>query len=118
MAARKCLPWHGKSSPPPGFETEAYRLTTDRYVDTVMAVSRALGLERPVVMGCSIGGRAVLTCIEQIQHWPTPLFRVSGRKIERIRLRNRGRCARDLVDDLTFREILREGPPNAQASGQ
>ena len=54
------LPWHGKSSPPPGFEAEAYRLTTDLYVDTVMAVSRALGLERPVVMGCSIGGRAVL----------------------------------------------------------
>jgi pimeloyl-ACP methyl ester carboxylesterase len=25
-----------------------------------MAVSHALGLERPVVMGCSIGGRAVL----------------------------------------------------------
>jgi pimeloyl-ACP methyl ester carboxylesterase len=54
------LPWHGKSSPPPGFEREAYRLTTDLYVDTVMAVSRALDLERPVVMGCSIGGRAVL----------------------------------------------------------
>ena len=54
------LPWHGKSSPPPGFEKEAYRLTTDLYVDTVMAVSRALGLERPAVMGCSIGGRAVL----------------------------------------------------------
>ncbi|HEY6981540.1 alpha/beta hydrolase [Reyranella sp.] len=54
------LPWHGKSSPPPGFERERYRLTTDLYVDTVMAVCRALGLERPVVMGCSIGGRAVL----------------------------------------------------------
>ena len=54
------LPWHGKSSPPPGFEREAYRLTTDLYVDTVMAVCRALKLERPVVMGCSIGGRAVL----------------------------------------------------------
>jgi pimeloyl-ACP methyl ester carboxylesterase len=54
------LPWHGKSSPPAGFETEAYRLTTDLYVDTVMAVSRALDLSRPVVMGCSIGGRAVL----------------------------------------------------------
>jgi len=54
------LPWHGKSSPPPGFETEAYRLTTDLYVDTVMAVARALRLERPVVMGCSIGGRAVV----------------------------------------------------------
>jgi pimeloyl-ACP methyl ester carboxylesterase len=54
------LPWHGKSSPPPGFEHEAYQLTTDGYVDIVMAVSRALGLDRPVVMGCSIGGRAVL----------------------------------------------------------
>ncbi|MGD9880607.1 MAG: alpha/beta fold hydrolase [Reyranella sp.] len=54
------LPWHGKSSPPPGFEREAYRLTTDGYVDIVTAVSRALGLDRPVVMGCSIGGRAVL----------------------------------------------------------
>jgi pimeloyl-ACP methyl ester carboxylesterase len=54
------LPWHGKSSPPPGFERDANQLTTDLYVDTVMAVCRALGLERPVVMGCSIGGRAVL----------------------------------------------------------
>lgn len=54
------LPWHGKSSPPPGFEREAYKLTTDLYVDTVMAVCRALKLDRPVVMGCSIGGRAVL----------------------------------------------------------
>jgi pimeloyl-ACP methyl ester carboxylesterase len=54
------LPWHGKSSPPPGFEREPYQLTTDLYVDTVMAVCRALDLERPVVIGCSIGGRAVL----------------------------------------------------------
>jgi pimeloyl-ACP methyl ester carboxylesterase len=54
------LSWHGKSSPPPGFETEVYRLTTKLYVDTVMTVARALGLEKPVVMGCSIGGRAVL----------------------------------------------------------
>ena len=54
------LPWHGKSSPPAGFEAEAYQLTTQLYVDTVMAVSHALDLARPVVMGCSIGGRAVL----------------------------------------------------------
>jgi pimeloyl-ACP methyl ester carboxylesterase len=54
------LPWHGKSSPPPGFEREAYQLTTDLYVDTVMAVCRALQLDKPVVIGCSIGGRAVL----------------------------------------------------------
>ena len=54
------LPWHGKSSPPAGFEREAYQLTTDLYVDTVMAVCRALQVDRPVVIGCSIGGRAVL----------------------------------------------------------
>src|SRR4029450_7269142 len=45
------LPWHGKSSPPAGFETEAYQLTTQLYVDTVMAVSHALGLERPAGNG-------------------------------------------------------------------
>ena len=54
------LPWHGKSSPPPGFEAEVYRLTTDGYVGIVMAVKQALGLVDPVVMGCSIGGRVVL----------------------------------------------------------
>ncbi len=54
------LPWHGKSSPPPGFEREVYRLTTDGYVGIVMAIAAALRLQRPVVMGCSIGGRAVL----------------------------------------------------------
>ncbi len=54
------LPWHGKSSPPLGFQNEIYELTTDGYVAIVMAVKAALGLENPVVMGCSIGGRAVL----------------------------------------------------------
>ncbi len=54
------LPWHGKSSPPPGFERDVYELTADSYVAVVMALVDALALERPVVMGCSIGGRAVL----------------------------------------------------------
>jgi pimeloyl-ACP methyl ester carboxylesterase len=54
------LPRHGKSSPPAGFERECYQLTTDLYVATVMAVVDALGLARPVVMGCSIGGRVIL----------------------------------------------------------
>jgi pimeloyl-ACP methyl ester carboxylesterase len=54
------LPWHGKSSPPAGFENEIYKLTTDRYVGVTMAVAKALSLDNPVVMGCSIGGRAVL----------------------------------------------------------
>ena len=54
------LPWHGKSTPPPGWREREYRLTTDLYVETVRAFCRALGLERPVVMGCSMGGRVVL----------------------------------------------------------
>ena len=54
------MPWHGKSSPPEGFQDEEYQLTTDGYVDLVVTVARALDLERPVVMGCSIGGRVVL----------------------------------------------------------
>ena len=54
------MPWHGKSSPPPGWEREEYRLTTAGYTGLVMAVARALKLDRPIVMGCSIGGRIVL----------------------------------------------------------
>ncbi|MBI1943980.1 MAG: alpha/beta hydrolase [Betaproteobacteria bacterium] len=58
------MPWHGKSSPPAGWEKEDYRLTTDSYTELIMTVARELGLVsptlRPVVMGCSIGGRIVL----------------------------------------------------------
>lgn len=54
------MPWHGKSYPPDGRYHEEYRLTTERYVATVRAFCGALGLDRPVVMGCSIGGRIVL----------------------------------------------------------
>ena len=54
------LPWHGKSYPPAGWEKIEYRLTTQRYVETVRAFCRALELDRPAVLGCSIGGRMVL----------------------------------------------------------
>nr|WP_314073919.1 alpha/beta hydrolase [uncultured Roseococcus sp.] len=54
------MPWHGKSSPPAGWEREEYRLTTAAYTGFAMALSAALGADRPVVMGCSIGGRIVL----------------------------------------------------------
>lgn len=54
------MPWHGKSLPPTGFETEEYKLTTQAYTQMVLDVCDALRLERPVVMGCSIGGRLVL----------------------------------------------------------
>ncbi len=55
------LPWHGKSNPPVGWRDREYRLTTELYIETVRAFCRALGLERPAVMGCSMGGRVVPT---------------------------------------------------------
>jgi pimeloyl-ACP methyl ester carboxylesterase len=54
------MPWHGKSSPPEGWQSGEYKLTARAYVDTIMTVVDALRLDRPVVVGCSIGGRAVL----------------------------------------------------------
>lgn len=54
------MPWHGKSLPPHGFETEEYLLTTEAYIETVLAVADVLSLDRPVLAGCSMGGRIAL----------------------------------------------------------
>lgn len=53
-------PWHGKSNPPAGFQNREYKLTTELYIATIRTFCQALSLRRPVVMGCSIGGRIVL----------------------------------------------------------
>lgn len=58
------MPRHGKSLPPAGFQDEEYRLTTELYTDTIRAICGALDLDRPVVMGCSMGGRIVLHLAE------------------------------------------------------
>jgi len=65
------MPWHGKSYPPEGFQHTEYRLSTALYVETIMSFCRALELERPVVMGCSIGGRITL----QLAHLHSDKFR-------------------------------------------
>ena len=54
------MPWHGKSLPPEGFQTEEYLLTTESYMETVLAMVQALGLDRPVLAGVSMGGRIAL----------------------------------------------------------
>lgn len=54
------MPWHGKSYPPPYRYDQPYELTTARYVSVIRAFCAGLGLERPALMGCSIGGRIVL----------------------------------------------------------
>src|SRR5436305_9270603 len=54
------LPWHGKSSPPEGWQDEEYRLTSAQYMAMILDIMAALQLDRPIVMGCSIGGRIAL----------------------------------------------------------
>lgn len=54
------LPYHGRSNPPDGWWLKKYHLTEQRYLALIREFWRALGLERPVVMGCSMGGAIVL----------------------------------------------------------
>ena len=54
------MPWHGKSTPPDGWQDEEYQLTTDAYIELIRTFRDALGLTKPVTLGCSIGGRIVL----------------------------------------------------------
>lgn len=61
------LPYHGRSTPPDKWWLKKYRLTTKGYLEMVRAVWLALGLERPIVMGCSMGGAIVLKVAAEYQ---------------------------------------------------
>ena len=54
------LPWHGKSTPPEGWQREEYRLTMRGYTEAIRVFCAALELKKPVALGCSIGGRIIL----------------------------------------------------------
>jgi pimeloyl-ACP methyl ester carboxylesterase len=56
------LPFHGKSVPPVSREwwAEEYRLTREGAMNIAVAMARALELDRPVFMGCSVGGLLAL----------------------------------------------------------
>src|SRR5580765_1301819 len=54
------VPYHGRSNPPDGWWLHKYLLTTTWYLELVRAMWTALELERPVVIGCSMGGAIVL----------------------------------------------------------
>jgi pimeloyl-ACP methyl ester carboxylesterase len=54
------MPWHGKSSPPAGWHDEEYQLTSAQYTTMILEVMSALSLDRPILIGCSIGGRICL----------------------------------------------------------
>ena len=59
------MPWHGKSSPPEGYQNEEYKLTSRDYIQMILEIADALELDKPVVMGCSIGGRIALYLAHQ-----------------------------------------------------
>ncbi|MGF1472136.1 MAG: alpha/beta fold hydrolase [Rubrobacteraceae bacterium] len=69
------LPYHGRTLPPEGWWEKEYLLTTDDYSDFVMTFIRELGLEQPVVLGCSMGGSIVL---ELARRYPEELDAVIG----------------------------------------
>ena len=54
------MPWHGKSSPPSGWHNEEYQLTSAHYTTMILDIMTALELDRPILIGCSIGGRIAL----------------------------------------------------------
>ncbi|MDH3713904.1 MAG: alpha/beta hydrolase [Gammaproteobacteria bacterium] len=77
------MPWHGKSSPPPGWQTEEYRLTMSDYSSMTLTVADALELDKPVVMGCSIGGRiALVFAIEQPERFGAIIGLQSGATVD------------------------------------
>ena len=69
------LPYHGRTMPPGDWWEKEYLLTTDEYAATVIAFIRSLGLEQPVVLGCSMGGSIVL---ELARRYPDELGAVIG----------------------------------------
>ena len=62
------LPWHGKSAPPRGADPMRYSLTPAEYTDIIVAVADALGLERPILLGASMAGAAVVRAIAMHGH--------------------------------------------------
>jgi pimeloyl-ACP methyl ester carboxylesterase len=56
------LPFHGKSVPPvtQSWWAEEYRLTLARATGLAVTMARTLELDRPVFMGCSVGGLLAL----------------------------------------------------------
>jgi len=61
------MPWHGRSEPPAEWWLTRYELTTEHYLAVIRSVWKTLDLERPIVMGCSMGGAIVLRVASDYQ---------------------------------------------------
>lgn len=62
------MPYHGRSTPPDKWWLKRPRLTTKLYMQIIRAVWTALDLDRPIVMGCSMGGAIVLKVAADCQN--------------------------------------------------
>lgn len=56
------LPYHGKSMPPTSVRwwEQPYEISQQKIMATVVAIAGKLGLNRPIFMGCSVGGQLAL----------------------------------------------------------
>ncbi len=61
------MPYHGRTNPPAGWWLKKYQLTTDGYVGLIRSVWRTLELDRPVLLGCSMGGSILLKVAAEYQ---------------------------------------------------
>ncbi len=75
------LPYHGKSLPPESLPwwRQEYRLTKNFFMNFQIELARSLALERPVFMGCSMGGQlAVELAIEHAENFRAVIGLESG----------------------------------------
>lgn len=57
------LPWHGRSSPGWGREVGSYSLSPEAYTEFIVGIADELELERPVLLGVSMAGAAVVHAV-------------------------------------------------------
>jgi len=50
------MPWCGRSMPPRGHRSEQFEMTVDLYFGIIREFVKALGLYKPVLIGCSLEG--------------------------------------------------------------
>ena len=74
------LPRHGKSIPPKHFykEEEEYALTSKFYSEFIMAFCEALELEKPIIMGSSMGGNVCLPLALEYENELTALIAIEA----------------------------------------
>lgn len=72
------MPWHGRSDPPTDWATTTYALTTEGYSRTVFAFMDAMQIEKPILMGCSMGGAIAIYLASTAGEKFTAVFGLEG----------------------------------------